>query len=268
MTRRMRNLGWLLGLLVVAGGLTMLLTNVGARAATEKARLVAFVGSATKPPMLEAKTAFEKAHPNLTLDMTFGGSGTLLNQMVLERTGNIYMPGSDDYMDKAEKQKAVIPSSRRIIAYLVPVILVAHGNPKQIRSLSDLARPKVTVGLAKSGAVCLGDASDEILRKAGLDQVKKNVITYAGSCEQTEQLVQLGEVDAIIGWDSFLAWAPDKLEIVRIPAKLIRVRNVPATIAVYSKHKPEAAQLIGFLASKQGQAIFAKHGYSVKPPRA
>jgi molybdate transport system substrate-binding protein len=258
----------LLGLAVLMAGLVVLLANLPAKAAPEKTTLVLFVGSATKPPMLEARSQFEKSHPDIALEMMFGGSGTLLNQMVLEKTGDIYVPGSDDYMDRAEKQKAVIPGTRKIVAYLVPVMLVARGNPKQIRSLKDLARPRVKVGLARAGAVCLGDVADQVLRSAGIEsQVKKNVITYAGSCEQTEQLIELGEVDAIIGWDSFKAWAPTKLDVVRIPGKYLRVRNVPAAVAAYSKHRAEGQELIKFLTSKQGKAIFAKHGYSVKPPK-
>lgn len=146
----------MLGLAVLMAGLVVLLANLPAKAAPEKTTLVLFVGSATKPPMLEAKSLFEKSHPDIALEMTFGGSGTLLNQMVLEKTGDIYVPGSDDYMDKAEKQKAVIPATRRIVAYLVPVMLVARGNPKQIRSLKDLARPKVKVGLARAARYAWG----------------------------------------------------------------------------------------------------------------
>jgi molybdate transport system substrate-binding protein len=232
-----------------------------------KTRLVAFVGSASKPPSLEAKETFEKLHPDIILDMTFGGSGTLLNQMILEETGDIYMPGSDDYMERAEEKQAVAPETRSIVAYLIPTICVQHGNPKGIHSLADLARPGIVVGLAEAGAVCLGDVADEILRSADLEeQVKKNVITYARSCEQTQQLVQLGEVDAVIGWDAFKHWAPDQIDIVDIAPEHLRVRNIPVAVSVYSKNREAAQKYIDFLTSDGGKAIFGAHGYSVEPP--
>lgn len=232
-----------------------------------KTRLIAFVGAASKPPTTEAKEVFEKSHPDIVVDITFGGSGTLLNQMTLEEIGDIYMPGSDDYMEKAEEKGSVLPETRSIAAYLVPAICVQEGNPKGIQSLADLARPGMTIGLAEAGAVCLGDVSDEILRSAKLEQqVKKNVITYAKSCDQTQQLVQLGEVDAVIGWDAFEHWAPDQIDIVSIDPAHLRVRNIPAAITVYSKKPAEAQQFIDFLTSEEGKAIFAKHGYSVEPP--
>ncbi|MFB3883199.1 MAG: molybdate ABC transporter substrate-binding protein [Armatimonadota bacterium] len=243
-------------------------TARGSRRQTGPITLVAFVGSASKPPASEAKEAYQKANPGVSVDMTFGGSGTLLQQMTLEKTGDIYMPGSDDYMDKAEAKQAVIPETRAIVAYLVPMICVQKGNPKGIKELADLARPGLVVGLAEPGAVCLGDASAEILENAGLlASVRKNVITYAKSCEQTQQLVQLAEVDAIIGWDAFAKWAPDKIEVIPIPQKYGRPRNIPAAVSAFSRQKKEAAEFIGFLTSPQGKAIFAKHGYSVEPPK-
>ncbi|UCC68416.1 MAG: molybdate ABC transporter substrate-binding protein [Armatimonadota bacterium] len=231
-------------------------------------RLIAFVGAASKPPTTEAKEAFEQATPNIVVDISFGGSGTLLNQMTLEETGDIYMPGSNDYMDKAEEKNAVAVETRKIVAYLIPMICVQHGNPKNIQSLKDLARPGVTVGLAKAGAVCLGDVADGVLRGAGLEEeVKKNVITYAGSCDQTQQLVQLGEVDAVIGWDAFKHWAPDEIDVVPIAREHLQVRNIPAAISTYAEHREAAQQFIDFLTSKEGKEIFSKHGYSVTPPQ-
>lgn len=242
-------------------------TGQTAPAPGQPVRLIAFVGSASKPPAQQAKAAYEKRNPGVTVDMTFGGSGTLLQQMTLEKTGDIYMPGSDDYMEKAEAKEAVVPETRAIVAYLVPVICVQKGNPKGIKGVADLAKPGVTVGLAEPGAVCLGDVSAEILESAGLlGAVRKNVITYAKSCEQTQQLVQLGEVDAVIGWDAFQQWAPDKIEVVPIPLKYARPRNIPVAVSVHSKQRGAAQGFIYFLTSAEGKAIFSKHGYSVEPP--
>lgn len=242
-------------------------TGQGAAAPAGRVRLIAFVGSASKPPAEEAKATYEKRNPGVTVDMTFAGSGTLLQQMILEQTGDIYWPGSDDFMDKAEAKGAVIPETRRIIAYLVPAICVREGNPKGIRELADLARPGITVGLAEAGAVCLGDVSAMVLEDVGLlAEVKRNVITYAKSCEQTQQLVQLGEVDAVIGWDVFEKWTPERVDSIPIPVKLARVRNIPAAVSVYSKQREAAQEFVDCLASSEGKAIFAKHGYSIEPP--
>ncbi len=230
--------------------------------------MIAFVGAASVPPSREAKAAFEAANPDIVIDMTFGGSGTLLSQMELERIGDLYMPGSDDFMDKAEARGVVRPETRRDVVFLIPVICVRSGNPKNIHSLADLARPGITVGLAQAGAVCLGDWSERILKAAGLEEaVKRNVITYAASCEHTQQLIEMGEVDAVIGWDAFEHWAPGKVDIVPIPIEYWqRPPSIPVAISTFSQHPQAAQRYIDFLLSEEGKAIFARHGYSVTKP--
>jgi molybdate transport system substrate-binding protein len=231
-------------------------------------RLLIFVGAASKPPMEEAKKAFEQANPGTRLDITYGGSGTVLNQMTLEETGDLYIPGSDDYMDIAEKKGAVKPETRKVICWLVPAIIVQKGNPKNIQTLQDLTRPGIKVGMAKAGAVCLGDISEEILKTAGLlEKVKKNIATYALACDETAHLVELGSVDAIIGWEVFAAWAPDRVEAVLLPASLAsRPRNIPAAQSAYTRQPELAQKFIDFLTSPQGREIFQRHGYALQKP--
>ncbi len=65
--------------------------------------------------------------------MTFGGSGKVLSQMKLAKQGDLYFPGSSDYMEKAKKDGDVIADTEAIIAYLVPAINVQAGNPKTSR---------------------------------------------------------------------------------------------------------------------------------------
>jgi ABC-type molybdate transport system substrate-binding protein len=79
--------------------------------------------------------------------------------------------------------------------------------------------------------------------------------------------VQLGEVDAVIGWDAFKSWAPDQIDLVKIDPKYLRVHNVPAAVTVYSKQRAAAEGFIAFLTSKEGKQIFSKNGYSVTPPK-
>ena len=105
--------------MVVVIGAALLGTLCGTGSAAAKTRLMVFAGAASKPPAQEAKKVYEKAHPDVQIDITFGGSGTILQQMMLEQIGDIYMPGSDDFMDKAEAKKAVIPETRKIVAYLI-----------------------------------------------------------------------------------------------------------------------------------------------------
>jgi molybdate transport system substrate-binding protein len=226
-----------------------------------------FVGAATKPAMEEAVRTYQ-ARYGVSVQATYAGSGTLLTQIVTEHTGDVYIPGADDYMQKALAKGAVIPATIRTVAYLVPAICVPKGNPKHIRGLRDLTRPGLRVVLGQKGAVCLGDVADSILTSAGLAaQVRKQVASYGLSCEEVCNALLLGEADAVIAWDVYARQYPDKIESIPISKPYLRVRTVPGAVIKWTKNRQAAEAFLAFLTSASGKQIFAKHHYTVEPPK-
>ena len=243
-------------------GLVIPLLLSGCTKGEEQKTLTAFVGAASKPPMDEAAQAFEK-QTGIKLYSTYGGSGTVLSQMKLAKSGDLYIPGSPDYMVKAERDGVVEPKSAKIVAYLIPVIAVQRGNPKNIRSLGDLSIPGIKVGIANPEAVCVGLYAVEILDyNKLLAEVSKNIITYAESCEKTATLVSLKAVDAVLGWHVFHDWDPEHIDVVYLkPEQLPRIAYIPAAVSTFSRDKESARKVIEFLVSPAGQDIFRKWGY-------
>ncbi|MGB9661710.1 MAG: molybdate ABC transporter substrate-binding protein [Moorellaceae bacterium] len=221
-----------------------------------------FAGAASKPPLEEIAARFE-SKTGVKVNLTFGGSGTVLSQMKLGKQGDIYLPGSSDFMELAKREGVVAPETEKILVYLVPAINVPKGNPKNIRQLEDLAKPGVKVGLARPDTVCVGLYGAEILEKAGLaDRVKKNIVTYAESCEKTANLVALRQVDAVLGWEVFASWDPEKIETVYLPPEQVaRIGYIPVAVSNYAKQKELAQQFIDYLTSEEGKSVFKKWGY-------
>jgi molybdate transport system substrate-binding protein len=224
--------------------------------------ITAFCGSASKPAMEEAAAQFEQ-ETSIRVDLHFSGSGTMLSQMKIARRGDLYIPGSPDYMSKAIREEVVDPESVAIIAYLILAINVQRGNPKNIHTLADLARPGIRVGIGNPEAVCVGLYAIEVLERNGLlKQVQHNIVTHAPSCSATASLVAMQKVDAVIGWRVFSEWNPDKIEAVLLnPQEVPRLAYIPAAISTYSHDKEGAQRFINFLISTEGQKIFAKWGY-------
>ena len=221
-----------------------------------------FVGSATKPATEEVAKLFEDKY-EVNLELHFGGSGAMLSQMKLTGRGDIYFPGSSDFMEKAKEEDLVLPESERIVVYLIPAINVQKDNPKNIQSLEDLARPDVTLAIGDPETVCVGLYAAEILETVGLSQpIRPNIATYAESCAKTAGLVTLKSVDAVIGWRVFEYWAPEEIETVYLgPDQIPRIGYVPIAISKSSKQRALAQQFIDFVASDEGKAIYAKWHY-------
>ena len=226
--------------------------------------ITAFVGSASKPPMEEAAALFEK-RTGIKVYLTFGGSGTLLSQMKLGKTGDVYIPGSPDYMVKAERDRVVTPANFRRIAYLIPAICVQKGNPKNIKSLADLTKPNIEFAIGDPNAVCVGLYAIELLDYNSLLNETKNAgtcMTYASSCDNTAALIGLKSVDAVIGWDVFAVWNPETTEAVMLPpGRVPRIAYIPAAVTNFALDDVSAEKFIDFLVSPDAQEIFRKWGY-------
>jgi molybdate transport system substrate-binding protein len=224
--------------------------------------LTLFCGSASKPAMEEITARFER-ETGIAVNTVFGGSGTLLSQIELSQQGEIYLPGSPDYIAIARRKQLLVEESERIVAYLVPAIVTPAGNPAGIQSLADLARPGVRVGLGNPETVCLGLYSVELLERNGLlDPVMRNVVTYGGSCSKTANLAAMSQLDAILGWRVFHFWNPARMSYVAIaPQEIPRISYIPISIPIHTRDLELSRSFIEFVLSPAGRSVYEELGY-------
>lgn len=225
-------------------------------------RIVIFCGSASKPALEDVVEGFEE-ETGFRVDLNFSGSGTMLSQMMMSKSGDLYIPGSPDYMFKAIEENVVYADTIEKIAYLIPAIITPEGNPNEIKCLEDLKRSGVKVGIGDPGSVCIGEYAVDTLMNANLyEDVERNIVVYAESCSKTASLAVLGTVDAIIGWRVFHCWNPDKTDIVYIdPGQIPRIAYISAAISKYSEEISIAEEFINYLSSPVGMDFFLEYGY-------
>ncbi|MEM4468700.1 MAG: molybdate ABC transporter substrate-binding protein [Candidatus Nezhaarchaeales archaeon] len=226
--------------------------------------IVVFAGAAAAPVYREAASIFESKY-GIKVEINLGGSGSLLSSMEITRKGDIYIPGSPEYLALANEKNVVNLTEHpaKILAYLVPAIIVQKGNPKNITSIEDLAKPGIRVGIGDPKSVCVGLYAKEILERSGLwEAVSRNIVVYAASCEATAQLIYIGAVDAVIGWHVFYHWNPERADIVWIEPSIIpKIGYIAGAVTTYSKNKALAEKFLDFLASQDMRDVWAKYGY-------
>ncbi|MEW5921902.1 MAG: molybdate ABC transporter substrate-binding protein [Bacillota bacterium] len=234
--------------------------------------LLVFAGAASKPPTELAAAAFTEK-TGVKVELIFGGSGYVLSQMELGKTGDLYFPGSSDYMEIAKAKGLVFPETEAYIVYLVNAINVQRGNPHNIQSLRDLTRPGLKVAIANPEGVCVGLYAVEILEKnlspGELELLRANIVNYPESCEKTATAISLGTVDAVIGWEVFEHWDPERIETVPLkPEEIVRVGYIPIAVSTFSGNKELAAQFIDFLLSPEGRRFYKQYQYFTTPEQA
>lgn len=224
--------------------------------------LEVFAGSAIQPALERMARVFEQ-QSGARVALHFGGSGAMLSQMMLAQRGDIYFPGSSDYMEIAKGLDLVDGKSEVSVCYLLPALLVAAGNPRAIHGLEDLQQSGLRLGIARPDTVCVGLYAVEVLERAELGEgVMPNIVTHAESCAKTAQLITLGQVDAVIGWRVFARWAPERVEAVLLAADEVpRIGVVPAAITRTAREPELARAFLEFLGSPPARSILRELGY-------
>ena len=228
-------------------------------------RLLMFAGAASKPATEEAVRIFQD-RSGAIVDMVFGGSGFVLSQMKLTKKGDLYFPGSSDFMEVAKRESLVFPDSEKVVVYLVPAINVQKGNPKGIQTLRDLTKEGVRLAIANPETVCVGTYAVEIFEKNLTPEekakVRKNITNYTESCEKTANVISLKAVDAVMGWRVFQYWDPNRIETIYLkPEEIPRIGYIPITISKFTQNKLLAQNFIDFLLSSHGKGIYKKCHY-------
>lgn len=245
--------------------LTVMLLSSLAGCNSEPA-LMLYCGAGIRPPVAEAVEEFGRLH-SIRVETAYAGSEVLLGQMKLAGRGDLYMPGDGYYVEQAE-QAGLVASTRPICCF-VPVILVQKGNPKDIRTLADLARPGLVVGLGEAEACAVGRQSSKIFAKNRIseEEINRNVVVRALTVTDLANSVKLKALDAAIVWDAVAAGVADATDMVALKSE----ENIVSTVSIAilkSASNPELAQeFVDFLASEHGQQIFQKHHYTLSPPK-
>jgi molybdate transport system substrate-binding protein len=183
-----------------------------------------------------------------------------LDEIERSKSGDVFSSGAEYILDDAEDQGLIINGSRKSLGYRRSVIIVPLGNPAKIKSLKDLCRKNVKIGIAVDG--CLKGVWDDIASKAGLtDQIRKNITHHADACGSLMGLIHSNKVDAVIGWNAFQGVWPNTCEAIELPENLQVFRSTVAGIVSYTKDKELSKKFIDYLTSVPMRKIYAGYGW-------
>ena len=264
---------WLL--LIGAAGLVVLLSTLlmygNADQADDAETLTLYCAAGLRHPVEEIASQYE-AEFGVSIDIQFGGSNTLLNQITVNKfdTGDLYLAADDFYTDKAVADG--LAAETMSIAYQGPVIAVPKGNPKGIASIEDLLRDDVSVAMASPDQAAVGRATRTALSKiqrgdgtlwSELEQAVTDGGVFKPTVNDVATDVRIGSVDAGIVWDSTVAMPEFQNDLEAIAVAELQTDPKLISIAVLARStKPTAAiQFARYMtASDKGLKVFAKFG--------
>ncbi len=227
--------------------------------------IVLFCGAALRPPMDEIIGAFQR-RTRVRVRTHYGPSNLLLGQLRLAPDAcDLFLPGDEFYIDEARALGLV--AQAHPVAWLVPVLLVAPGNPHNITVLADLARPGLRVGLADERSAAVGRIAPTALAKAGLamEAVRPNVVFSAGTAPELGTAVAMGHIDATLVWET-VARRHAPAEVVEIPPEVNHIVPLVIGLSPRGAAKPAAREFAEFLNTDIAREILRAHFLAVEAP--
>jgi molybdate transport system substrate-binding protein len=245
-------------LLLVAVGL-LLAGGCGKKEAEEQSKdLLMLCGEEFVPPGQELCSEFE-AETGIEIESTIADSVDFLPHIKLHDEGDIVIT-HDPYLDYTRKAGSLGENVN--VGFLVPVLVVQKGNPKGIKSLEDLTRPGLKVGLTDPKYSECGEIVAAVLKKKGIkDAVMKNVENrLVKGHSKLATLLKAKAIDAAIMWNGTAHTFSDSLDIVKTPNEFGKETHIHIMSMSYSKHPEEVKKFMDFV-RKRGPEVFAQYGY-------
>jgi len=218
-----------------------------------------FSAGAVATPIEKCAEEF-KAKFGTEFKFTVGKAENLIEEIAETKEGDLLSCGSEFILDHAQLKGLVLKETRRSLGSRTSAILVQKGNPKKIKSISDLAKEGIQVGVSVSG--CLTGVWDDLATKAGFaEQIRENTVAYADGCGELMSFINKKKVDAILGWDAFKNLNMQTMDIIELPKDLQVHRSTAIGVIVFSKNKELAKKFIDFLVSQKGKKIYEEYGW-------
>ncbi len=219
-----------------------------------------YCAAGVKPPVEAVARAYEKEF-GVTIQLQYGGSGTLLSNLRVAKGGDLYLAAGEGYMEAARGfglLAEALPLARQR-----PVIVVAKGNPKNIHGVEDLWRADVRVALANPDAASIGKTIQKVLQQTGQwSALEKHVTVFKPTVNDVANDVKIGAVDAGIVWDATARQYPE-LALVMAPPFEHAEELILVGVLKSSAQPTAALRFARYLAARdRGLPVFAQNHYT------
>ncbi len=250
------SIGLLLGL-----GFLLFWKPSGPGTSARKQSLLVYCAAGIKVPVEAAAAAYQKEF-GTEVQLQFGGSGTLLNNLKVAQRGDLFIAADSSFVAIGRSNgllAEVLPLARQS-----PVLIVPKANPKSIASIDDLLKPGVRVAMANPDAAAVGTLTRAALSRSGhWDRLARSATVFKPTVTDVANDVKLGSVDAGIVWDATVFQYPE-LAAINLPECAGSTSDVSICVIKSCDQPTQALHFARYLAARdRGLPVFSQNGYKV-----
>ncbi|MCC6224258.1 MAG: molybdate ABC transporter substrate-binding protein [Thermoleophilia bacterium] len=191
---------------------------------------------------------------------SFGGSDELATQIREGAPADVYAAASPKYpqqlFDEGLVEQPVTFATNRV------VVVVPVGNPAEISSVEDVARPGVKLVLGAEG-VPVGDYARKALDALGLAAALRNVVSNEDDVKGVVAKVALGEADAGFVYATDVRPVAGEVEVIELPASAQPVVAYQVAVIRDSSRVEIARAFVALLLAEPGRAALRAAGFGL-----
>jgi sulfate transport system substrate-binding protein len=249
---------------------------------TRDAKLALVAYSTPREAYAQLISAFQKtpAGKDVSFSQSYGASGEQSRAVAAGLPADIVAFSLAPDVSSLVRKHLVAQSWNKdkwhgMVTRSVVVFVVRDGNPKKIRTWTDLLKPGVqvvtpnpftsggarwNVMAAYGGALRAGKTPQQA--QTFLAQLWKHVVAQPASAREGLQTFLAGKGDVFLAYENEAIFAQKHGQPVEflIPKATILIEN-PIAVTSTSQHKQQAQAFLNFLRTKPAQRTFAENGY-------
>ncbi len=213
--------------------------------------------------LTELAKAYQGKHADVKLTFTFGGSGTLQQQIEQGAPADLFISAGKSQMDALE-QKNLIDKGTRIDLLSNELVLVTGKDKQTINGVQDLTKAEIKqIALAIPDSVPAGKYAQESLKSLQLWDTLQPKFVYGKDVAQVLNYVETGNAEAGFVYRSD-AMLSNKVKVAySVPDSAHKPIVYPAAVLSNSKNRDIAADFLNYLKSSEGKQVFSRYGFKM-----
>ncbi len=253
------------GLMLTGCGTSSAVDNNTGDESINKTEIIIAAAASLKEATEEIETIFEKEYENIDLVFTYGGSGSLQQQIEQGSPTDVFISAGSKQMDALDSEGLLLDGTKEDL--LTNKVVLITSNDTDLTSFEDLNSDKVTqIGFGEPSSVPVGQYTEQVLESLGiLDSINSSgKVVYAKDVKEVLTWVETGNVDAGVVYETD-AKASDTVNIVcEAPENSHEDIIYPVAVIKDSENADKAKEFISFLNTDEAKSIFKSYGFTTK----
>lgn len=219
--------------------------------------IVVFAAASLKPAFTQISRQFKTDNPGSGVEFEFAGSSELATQLTQGATADVFASADTAQMETVTKA-GLLAGNPTNFASNTLVIVTAPGNPKNIGSFADLAKPGLAVVICQRPVPC-GAATQRIEDSTG---VHLSPVSEELSVTDVLNKVTSGQADAALVYVTDASNAGNKVATVHFPEAAGAVNIYPIGVLKKAPRPEPAQKFVALVTSDAGQKILTQFGFA------